>query len=149
MLVASWEVSGLINASIIWGNVFPWGWLGLPSTVRIAKHQLALRTCYSMMLISWLFVKCLIKKTTLREEMLRQYRCGSLCEMQFISVACGLAVIQKQPRLVDRAFNRAFPSHFPEPAFQAVLQTSASLPVFHFWLLPFPSYSLLCSLPST
>lgn len=70
--------------------------------------------------------------------MLWQYRCGSLCEMQFISVVCGLAVIQKQPRLVDRAFNRASPSHFPEPAFQALLQTSASLPVSHFWLLPFP-----------
>lgn len=70
--------------------------------------------------------------------MLWQYRCGSLCEMQFISVVCGLAVIQKQPRLVDRAFNRASRSHFTEPAFQALLQTSASLPVSHFWLLPFP-----------
>lgn len=70
--------------------------------------------------------------------MLWQYRCGSPCEMKFISVVCGLAVIQKQPRLVDRAFNRASPSHFPEPAFQALLQTSASPPVSHFWLLPFP-----------
>lgn len=70
--------------------------------------------------------------------MLWQYRCGSPCEMKFISVVCGLALIQKQPRLVDRAFNRASPSHFPDPAFQAVLQTSASLPVSHFWLLPFP-----------
>lgn len=64
--------------------------------------------------------------------MLWQYRCGSPCEMKFISVVCGLALIQKQPRLVDRAFNRASPSHFPDPAFQAVLQTSASLPVSHF-----------------
>lgn len=70
--------------------------------------------------------------------MIWQYRCGSPREMKFISVVCGLAVIQKQPRLVDRAFNRASPSHFPEPAFQAVLQTSASPPVSHFWLLPFP-----------
>lgn len=53
-------------------------------------------------------------------------------------MVCGLALIQKQPRLVDRAFNRASPSRFPEPAFQAVLQTSASFPVSHFWLLPFP-----------
>lgn len=65
--------------------------------------------------------------------MLWQDRCGSLCEMRFISVVCGLAAIQKQQRLVDRAFNRA-----SEPASQAPLQTSASLPVSHFWLLPFP-----------
>jgi len=54
---ASREVSGLINAPIIWGNLFPWGWLGLPSTARTAKHWLALKTCHSMMLISWMFVK--------------------------------------------------------------------------------------------
>lgn len=88
------------------------------------------------MLISWMFVKCL--KKSLRKKMLWQYRCGSPCEMKFISVVCGLAAIQKQPRLVDRAFNRASPSHFPEPAFQALLQTSVSPPVSHFWLLPFP-----------
>lgn len=32
--------------------------------------------------------------------------------MQFISVVCGLAVIQKQPRLVDRAFNKLLPHTF-------------------------------------
>lgn len=128
--------SGLINASIIWGNLFPWGCLGLPSTACTEKHWLALQTCHSMMLISWMFVKCF--KKTLRQKMLWQYRCGSPCEIKFISVVCGLAVIQKQLRLVDRAFNRASPSHFPEPAFQALLQTSASPPVSHFWLLPFP-----------
>lgn len=131
---ASWEVSGLINASIIWGNLFPWGCLGLPSTACTQKHWLARKTCHSM--ISWMFVKCL--KKSLRKKMLWQYTCGSPCEMKFISVVCGLAAIQKQPRLVDRAFNRASPSHFPEPAFQALLQTSASPPVSHFWLLPLP-----------
>lgn len=91
--------------------------------------------------------KVLKKKKKLRKEMLWQYRCGSLCEMQFISVVCGLAVIQKQPILVDRAFNRASPSHFPEPAFQALLQTSASIPVSHFWLLPLtPTHSSALSL---
>lgn len=78
--------------------------------------------------------------------MLWKYRCVSLCETQFISVVCGLAVIQKQPRLVDRAFNRASPSHFPELAFQALLQTSASLSVFHL-TAPSSSYSLIHCLP--
>lgn len=78
--------------------------------------------------------------------MLWKYRCGSLCETQFISVVCGLAVIQKQPRLVDRAFNRASPSHFPELAFQALLQTSASLSVSHL-TAPSPSYPLIHCLP--
>lgn len=143
MFKASWEVSGLINASIIWGNLIPWGWLGLPSTACTAKHWLALKTCNSMILISWMFVKCLKKNP--QKEMLWQYKCGSLCEIQFISVVCGLAVIQKQSRLVDGAFNRASPSHFPEPAFQAELQTSASLSISIFILFA----PLLFPLPLT
>lgn len=66
--------------------------------------------------------------------MLWQHRCGSLCEMQFIAVVCGLAVIQKQPRLVDRALNRASPSHFPEPA----LPGSTPILCCAFLTAPFP-----------
>lgn len=66
--------------------------------------------------------------------MLWQYRCGSPCEMKFISVVCGLAVIQKQPRLVDRAFNRASPSDCL-PGSAPDLCLPSSLP---FWLLLFP-----------
>lgn len=71
--------------------------------------------------------------------MLWQYRCGSPCEMKFISVVCGLAVIQKQPRLVDRAFNRASPSDCL-PGSAPDLCLPSSLP---FLTAPFPSYSLL------
>lgn len=88
---------------------------------------------------------CKVLKKNPQKEMLWQYKCGSLCEIQFISVVCGLAVIQKQSRLVDGAFNRASPSHFPEPAFQAGLQTSASLSISIFILFA----PLLFPLPLT
>lgn len=84
--------------------------------------------------------------------MLEQYRCGYLCEMQFISVVCGLAVIQKQPRLVDRAFNKLLPHTFqslpyrlssrPLPPFQSpISDCSLSLlltPLLS--LFPYPAF---------